>query len=119
MLKHFAVRKMCMALVASVLALLGIYPDLTAKSAEPTVCAKVPGARLVKNYGSFVPDRTDAAATNTATINTAIDTVGRLGGGIICLPAGSYYPTRKNWTGEDEVEPDGVRRRPQGEWRGA
>jgi hypothetical protein len=67
-------------------------------SAEPTECASRPQAHLLTTYGPFVADQKHAAAANTATLNAALDLLGQQGGGILCLPAGSYYlNNRENW----------------------
>src|SRR5271157_2431353 len=47
----------------------------------------------VTDYGAFTPTTSDSAtvAQNNATINNAIVQVGSAGGGVICLPAGTFY----------------------------
>jgi hypothetical protein len=47
----------------------------------------------VTDYGAFAPNASDSAtiAQNNATINNAIVQVGSAGGGVICLPAGTFY----------------------------
>jgi hypothetical protein len=48
---------------------------------------------LVTGYGSFTATTSDSTtiAQNNATINNAIVQVGSAGGGVICLPAGTFY----------------------------
>ena len=47
----------------------------------------------VTDYGAFTPNAADSAtvAQNNATINNAIVQLGNAGGGVICLPAGTFY----------------------------
>ena len=47
----------------------------------------------VTDYGAFTPTTSDSAtiAQNNATINNAIVQAGNAGGGVICLPAGTFY----------------------------
>jgi hypothetical protein len=49
--------------------------------------------RWVTEFGPFVADQSDAATVeqNNATINAAIDQLGRAGGGSIRLPRGTFY----------------------------
>jgi hypothetical protein len=56
-------------------------------------CVGQPNAHLVTDYGAFVPNASDAntIATNNATINGAIVTLGQAGGGILLLPVGTFY----------------------------
>jgi hypothetical protein len=64
----------------------------------PAGCLNAPGARAVTSFGVFTANAPDAATRtiNTATINAAIDQVGRqAGGGVVCLPPGSYYLTNR------------------------
>jgi hypothetical protein len=47
----------------------------------------------VTDYGTFTPNASDSAAIarNNATINSAIAAVGQSGGGVVCLPEGTFY----------------------------
>ena len=56
-----------------------------------------PGGIPVTNYGILTPDNSsDAIKTqNTATIALACDTVGAAGGGILQIPAGTFYLTKR------------------------
>jgi hypothetical protein len=47
----------------------------------------------VTRYGTFTADKSDPAtiAANNATINKAIVEIGKVGGGIVDLPAGTFY----------------------------
>jgi hypothetical protein len=65
-------------------------PD--APEARPS-CPDTPGTHSVTAYGAFLADSTDAAtvAANTATIDLAIATLGKAGGGTLCLPAGNFH----------------------------
>jgi hypothetical protein len=58
-------------------------------SASSQTCTGHP----VTDYGAFTPATSDSAtiAQNNATINNAIVQVGSAGGGVICLPAGTFY----------------------------
>jgi hypothetical protein len=63
-----------------------------APDARPS-CGDTAGTHAVTDYGAFVADSTDVTtiAANTTTINLAITTLGKAGGGTICLPAGTYH----------------------------
>ncbi|WP_046246337.1 hypothetical protein [Hymenobacter terrenus] len=56
-------------------------------------CQGQPGYHLVTEYGAFTPDLSDKATINrnNATLNLAIRQVGQAGGGIVGLPAGTFY----------------------------
>ncbi|HEY3372377.1 MAG TPA: T9SS type A sorting domain-containing protein [Prolixibacteraceae bacterium] len=66
------------------------------------ICTGLPNSHIITEYGSFTADFSDAStiATNNATINGAIVTLGKAGGGILLLPAGTFYigpnPTKSN-----------------------
>jgi hypothetical protein len=67
------------------------------------LCAvRVPSSVGVAQYGPFTGDRADAttARQNAATLNRAVEAVGRAGGGTITLPAGTYYLCPENLEGD-------------------
>src|SRR5262245_47980599 len=73
------------------------WSDTSSSAASPD-CTSQPEAHRLTTYGPFVADQKQAAEANTATLNAALDLLGQQGGGILCLPAGSYYLTnRENW----------------------
>lgn len=56
-------------------------------------CIYQSDAHMVTEYGSFTADLTDSTTIshNNTTINNAINTLGKEGGGIVCLPAGTFF----------------------------
>jgi len=56
-------------------------------------CMSQRNAHLVIEYGAFTAGRSDPGTIerNNATINNAIVQVGQAGGGIVCLPPGTFY----------------------------
>jgi hypothetical protein len=57
-------------------------------------CQSTAGARRVADFGAWAPNASDATSRerNTATLNKALDEVGKQpGGGTVCLPPGSYF----------------------------
>lgn len=59
----------------------------------PAVAENPPAAKNVAEFGHFTPDKNDPAtiAENSVTLNRALDSVGKKGGGEVLLPAGVFY----------------------------
>jgi hypothetical protein len=68
----------------------------TLQASSEQACLAASGAKPVTAFGLFSKDDIAAAPTNTETINTAIARMGQAGGGIVCLPSGTYHLTPPN-----------------------
>ncbi|HYX35180.1 MAG TPA: hypothetical protein VE954_18955 [Oligoflexus sp.] len=66
---------------------------LLKKNALPTACISESRSRDVRDFGPFIADDMSKATqrSNTDTINKAIADAGRAGGGVVCLPSGSFF----------------------------